>query len=109
MAYKLKYILEKVNGEYRTEPILQHSQWVNLLENIGMTKYVRQLDVLLMFYRKMEHKSTCKNVGAEYSLKPNSVNALITNFCRFAKKHSGIDFVIEQDGSNDGKHSVKHV
>jgi hypothetical protein len=93
--------LTQENGVFTCNPILLKNQWDQILNLADSEQHRKQLDILLMFYRKIEHKSTCKNVGGEYSLKPNSVNALITNFCRFAKKNSGIDFVIEQDGSND--------
>lgn len=93
--------LTQVNGVYTCDPIIHKEKWEEILNLADAGQHKKQMDILLMFYRKVEHKSTCKSVGAEYSLKPNSVNALITNFCRFAKKHSGIDFVIEQDGSND--------
>lgn len=101
MAYKIKYNLEKVDGVYRTEPILQHSQWTNLLENIDSTKHIRQLNVLLMFYRKPEHRSTCKHIGAEYSLNTDSVRSIITNFCKYLKKQSDIDFSIEFNESTE--------
>ena len=93
--------LTQENGVYTCAPIILTDQWFSILNLADSEQHRKQLDMLLMFYRKIDHRSTCKSVGAEYSLKPNSVNALITNFCRFAKKNSGIDFVIEQDGSND--------
>ena len=97
----MKYKLTKQNGVYTCDPIISKEQWLTILDLADTEQHRKQLDILLMFYRKTEHKSTCKSVGVEYSLKPNSVNALITNFCRFAKKKSGIEFTVEQDGSNE--------
>lgn len=100
---KITHNLIQENGVYTCDPIFLKEQWIQILNLADSEQHKKQLDILLMFYRKMGHKSTCKSIGAEYSLKPSSVNALITNFCRFAKKHSGMKFTIEYEGEEDEK------
>lgn len=100
---KVTHKLIQENGVYTCDPIFLKEQWVQIINLADSEQQRKQLDILLMFYRKMEHKSTCKSIGAEYSLKPSSVNALITNFCRFAKKQSGMNFTIEYEGEEDEK------
>lgn len=94
-----KYKLTQEKGVFTCAPVILKEQWEQILNAADSEQHKKQLDILLMFYRKIGHKSTCKNIGAEYSLNPYSVNSLMTNFCRFAKKHSGIKFIIEQDDS----------
>lgn len=100
---KVTYKLIQESGVYTCEPIFLKEQWVQILNLADSEQHRKQLDILLMFYRKMEHKSTCKSIGTEYSLNSRSVNALIINFCRFAKKQSGIKFNIEYDGEKEEK------
>ena len=100
---KITHKLIQENGVYTCDPIFLKEQWIQILNLADSEQHKKQLDILLMFYRKMGHKSTCKSIGAEYSLKPSSVNALITNFCRFVKKQSGIKFTIEYEGEEDEK------
>ena len=78
--------LEVKNGGYTTAPILTESEWKEMLDKVDLDSHGRQFEILLMFYRKAEHKATCKQIGSDFSLKASSVRSIITNFCRYIKK-----------------------
>lgn len=93
--------LEVKNGGYTTAPILTESEWKEMLDKVDLDSHGRQFEILLMFYRKAEHKATCKQIGSDFSLKASSVRSIITNFCRYIKKEAPVSISIQQNDSNE--------
>lgn len=87
--------------EYFTQPILDKEEWRELLLAVEK-QHPRQLEALLMFLRQPGHKSSCSELGKEYSFSYAMINSLIMNFGKFVIKETGNRFRIERlDGTND--------
>ncbi len=95
------YKLQKENGQYFTEPILNEEEWLQVLHSADNDQHRRQLDVIRMFLCQPGHKATCSKVGKEYSMNDTAVNSLVVHFCKFVQKSSGKDFRVESHESTD--------
>lgn len=95
------YQLKKENGKYFTEPILSRIEWLKILHEADNGRHRRQLEILQMFLCQSGHKSTCSQIGKEYSCNINAVNSHVTQFCKFAQSISGKDFRVERFESSE--------
>lgn len=81
------------------EPVASQHEWEEIITDVEK-KHKKQLDALLMFYRREGHKGTCGDIAKEYSMSDTAVNSLIVHFNKFAKKYTRDRFQIIREGDN---------
>ncbi|MDD6103709.1 MAG: AAA family ATPase [Bacteroidales bacterium] len=83
------------DNRYICEPVVSQKEWLKILNASMADGHKKQIENLLLFYRHKDNKATCYDLGKEYSRPSESVNILVTNFNKYAKKHLGNRFQIE--------------
>lgn len=76
------------------EPVVTQKEWLEILNDSMVKGYKKQIENLLLFYRRKGHKATCYDIGKEYSRPYEGVSRLVTNFNTYAKKYLGNRFTI---------------
>ena len=83
------YKLQKKDGQYFTEPILNEEEWYQVLLAADNNQHRRQLDTLRMFLCQPGHKSTCARLSKVYSMSDSGINLLVQHFGKYAQKTCG--------------------
>lgn len=94
MPVKIK-LQHTADNRYICEPVVTQEEWLEILNASIADGHKKQIENLLLFYRHKNNKATCYDLGKEYSRPFESINLLVTNFNKYAKKHLGDRFQIE--------------
>ena len=89
------------DDKYICKPVVTQEEWLEILNTSMADGHKKQIENLLLFYRHKENKATCYILGKEHSRPSESINLLVTNFNKYAKKYLGNRFAIEQDDGQD--------
>ncbi len=95
------YKLQKKDGQYFTEPILNEEEWYQVLLAADNNQHRRQLDTLRMFLCQPGHKSTCARLSKVYSMSDSGINSLVWHFGKYAQKTCGKGFQVEANENTD--------
>lgn len=95
------YKLQKKDGQYFTEPILNEEEWYQVLLAADNSQHRRQLDTLRMFLYQPGHKSTCARLSKVYSMSDSGINLLVQHFGRYAQKTCGKEFRVGANENTD--------
>ena len=87
--------LKHEGDRYWTETILSEAEWLDVLHLAKANGKDLQINTLLMFFYQPGYKSTCSDIGMEFSMTADTVRNLIYNFGRFVTKASREEFRVE--------------